>query len=92
MICSHPFKTAYSHRGLVGSASSTGRFTRTITDTTQYARENIAFPVLDISIGEIALGDFSDVFRYVCVRRAGPLTVYNLVIIIRIISVRGLHF
>ena len=92
MIGDNPLETAYGHRVFIGAAAPAGGLTRAIADTAQYAGENIAFPVLNISVGKVTLGNLADVLRYVCMRRASPLAIHNLVEIIRVISIRGLHF
>ena len=92
MIGGNPLETAYGHRLFIGAATPARGLTRAIADTAEYAGENIAFPVLNISFGEIALGNFADVLWHIRMRRTGPLAIHNLVVIIRVISVRGLHF
>ena len=92
VVSCNTLEPANGYRGFVGAPTPAGRFAGPIADTTQYAGENIAFPVLDISVGKVTLGNLADVLRYVRMRRASPLAIHNLVEIIRVISIRGLHF
>ena len=92
MIGGNPLETADGHRALIGAATPAGGFAGAVTDTAKYAGENITFPVLDIGLGEITLGDFANVLGYIRMRRTGPLAIHYLVVIIRVINIRGLHF
>ena len=91
MVCGDTLEPADGNRSLVGSASPAGRFTGPVTHATQNTRKYVAFPILNISVGKITLGDLANVLRYIRVCRTGPLTVYNLVEIVWIIRIGGLH-
>jgi hypothetical protein len=92
VVCGDTFETTDGDRFFIRASAPAGLFTGAVTDTAQYAGENITFPVKDVSIGKVSLGNLPYVLRYIRMRRAGPLAVYDLVVIIRVISIRGLHF
>ena len=91
MISGDTFEAANCDRRFIGATTPAGRFTGAITYAAENTGENIAFPVLYIRVSKVALGDLADVFRYVRMRRAGPLAIHNLVEIIRVICIGGLH-
>ena len=91
VICCHAFETADGNRFFVGASAPAGRFARPVADTAKYAGKDIAFAVQYISIGKSTLGNFADVFGHICMCRTGPLAVHDLVKIIRVTYVGGLH-
>src|SRR5262245_59499408 len=61
-----------------------GGLARTIANAPEDAGEHVRFSVQQISVGETLLSDEPDVFGDVGVGRAGPLAIYDLVVILRI--------
>ncbi len=92
MISRDTLEATDCHRALIGSATPTCRLTGAITYTAQYTGKDIAFAIQDISVGEFTLGNFANVLGHISMRRASPLAIHNLVVVIRVICIGGLHF
>jgi hypothetical protein len=91
VIRGNPFKPADCHRFFVGASTPAGGLTRAIADPAENAGENVALAVLNIGVGKLTLGNLADVLRHICVRWTGPLAIDNLVEVIWIIRIGGLH-
>ncbi len=78
--------------GLFFDATTTTRgFARAIADATENSGKDIRFAIDEIRIRELTLCDQSDVFRYIRVSGAGPLTIYDAMKVIRISGIGRFH-
>ena len=73
------------------AAAATGGLAGAIANTPENAGKNIGFAVDQVGVGELSLRDQPDVLRHVGVRRAGPLTIDNPMVIVRISSIGRFH-
>src|SRR5262245_33822598 len=91
MIGGDALQAADRDRFSFDAATPAGGFARPVADATEDAGKNIGFAVDQIGVGELALRDEPDVLRHVGVRRAGPLTIDNPMVIVRISSIGRFH-
>jgi hypothetical protein len=89
IIGSHALKAADGYRFffLSQAASATGRLAGSVAGTAQDAGEHIRFPVDHVGVGITLGSDKPDVFGYGSMRRAGILTVYDLMEVFGILGV-----
>ena len=91
VVCGDTFQAADGDGFVFNPAPAASRFTGPVTDPAQDAGENIGFAVQHIRIGELSLRDQPNIARNVGVRGTGPLTVDDLVKVIRIRRIGWLH-
>src|SRR5688572_29335593 len=88
MISGHALQPADRH-GLAVDAPAPARWLAgPVACAAEDAREDIGLPVHHVRVGVPALCDQPDVFRHICVCRAGPLAVDNLMVVLGIRDVR----
>ena len=92
MVCSHTFKAADRNRLFFQAATPACGFTRTIADSAEDAREDIAFAIDHVGVREPALSDQSNILGNISVGGTAPLAIHYLMKIIRIVRVRAFHF
>jgi hypothetical protein len=85
------FQTTDGNRLFLDSAAPAGGFAGSIADSAQDTRKNVGLSIHHVRGGELALGDQSDVFGNIGVRRTGPLAIDHPMEIIRFRSIGRLH-
>ena len=78
-------------RLVLDAAAAAGRLAGPIADAAEDAGKDVGVAVQQVGIGVAPLRDQPDVLRDVGVRRAGPLTVYHAMVIIRVRSIGRIH-
>jgi hypothetical protein len=78
-------------RFFLDTAAPARRLARAVAGATEHAREYIRFPVDHVGVAVPAGGDQTDVFGHRRVRRAGPLTIHDLVEVVRDRNVGRVH-
>src|SRR5450759_781474 len=89
--CDRPCEPADSDGLSIDELSPAGRLTRPVAGSPENPREHVGLAVDHVRIGVAALGDKPDVFGHVGVRGAGPLTIHDLVVVVGVPNVSGLH-
>jgi hypothetical protein len=84
-------QAADRHRLLLHPAAAAGGLARPIAGATQDAGEDIGLPVDHVGLGVTAFRDQPDVVRYRSVGGTSPLTVHDVVEVVRLRDVSGLH-
>ncbi len=90
-VCRNALETADRHWLLLDSPSTAGWLTGPVTDATQNTRKNVGFSVEQVGFGVLPLGDQPYILRYIGMGGAGPLTVHDAVIIVRITCIGRVH-
>ena len=75
----------------IQAAAAAGGLARTVAGTAQDAGEHVGFPVDHVGISVLALRDQTYVLRNISVGRTGPLAVHDLVEVIGVPDIAGLH-
>ena len=91
VIGGHALQAADRDGLAVDASTPARRLARTVAGAAQDAREHVRLAIQDVGIVELAVRDHPDVFRNVGVRGARPLTVDDLMVVIRVRSIRPLH-
>ncbi len=85
------FEPADRDRLLLDPAAPAGRLARPVAGAPENAREDVRFPIDHVGVGVAARRDQTDVFGNRRVRRAGPLTIHDLVEVVRDRNVGRFH-
>ena len=91
LIGGHPLQAADRHGFLLDAAAAAGGLARPVANAAQNPGKYIGGAVHHVSLGELALGDQSDVFGNIGVGRTGPLTINYLMKIISFPGVGRFH-
>src|SRR5204862_3093090 len=91
MIGGDALQAADRHRLLLDAPAAAGRLARPVADAPEDPGKHVRFAVHHVGVGEPALRDQSDVFRNIGVGRAGPLTIHDSMVVIRMGGIGGFH-
>ena len=91
VVGSHALEPADGHRLFVHAPPPAGRLARPVAGAAENAREHVRLPVEEVRVREPALRDHPDVFRHVGVRRARPLAVDDLVVVVGVFHLCTVH-
>ena len=78
-------------RHFLDAAAAAGGFARPVAGAAQHAGKDIGMPVDHIGVGITPRRDHADIFGHRRVRGTGPLAIHDLVKVIGILDVGGLH-
>ena len=96
-IGGHALEPADRHRlrgaavALLDASATARRFARAVAGAPEDPGEDVALAIQEIGFGVAALRDEADVLGDVGVGRAGPLAIHDLVEVVGLADVRGLH-
>src|SRR3954466_15961817 len=88
-ICGDALQPADRHRLAIDAPGAAGGLARPVTGAAEYPGKDVRLPVEQIRFRVPALRDEPDVLRHVRMRRARPLAVDDLVVILGIADVAG---
>ena len=91
MIGGDALQPADRDRLAVDAAAAAGRLARPVAGAAEDAGKDVRLAVDHVGVFETPLRDHPDVFRDVGVRGARPLAVDDLMVIIRVRSIRPIH-
>ena len=91
MVGSDPFETANGHRPVFDAAAATRRLAGPVTDAPEDAGKYVGIAVFDVGVAEATLGDQPNVQGNIGVCRTSPLTIHDLVEVIRVGGISRLH-
>ena len=84
-------QAADGDRLLLDATAAAGRLAGPVADPAEDAGKNVGVAVHHIGFGEPSLGDQSNVFRDIGVGRASPLAIHDLVIVVGMRGICGVH-
>ena len=91
MVRGDALQPADRHRLAVDAAAAARRLARPVARAAEDARKDVRLAVEHVGVGEAALRDQADVFGNVGVRRTGPLTVDDPMVIVGLRDVGWVH-
>ena len=91
IVCRHALQAADGHGLAIQASSAAGRLARPVTSAAQYPGKHIRLPVQHVRIRVAALRNQPNIFRNVCMGRASPLAVHNLVEVVGVTDIRPSH-
>jgi len=91
MVRGHALQTADRNGLVFDAAAATRGLARPIADATENAWENVGFAIDEIGFGEASLSDEANVLGYIRMRGAGPLTIDDAMVIVRISGIGRFH-
>jgi hypothetical protein len=91
MVRGNALQAADRHRLAVDAGAAARRLTRSIAGTAKDAGKNVRFAIQEIGVGESPMGNQSNVFRNVGMRRTSPLAIDDTVVVRRISDIRWIH-
>jgi hypothetical protein len=91
MIGSDTFQSADGDGLLFDTSAPTRGLAWAIAYTTENAGKNIGLAIDEVRVRELTLGDQSNVFRYIRVSGASPLTIDDAMKVIRISGIGRFH-
>ncbi len=91
MIRRNALQSTDGDRLILDAAAATSRFTRSIADATENAREYVRLAIFHVRIAELTLGDHANVRGNIGMGRTAPLAINDLVVVIGIRGICWLH-
>src|SRR6516165_6508918 len=76
----------------IHASTPTRRFAGAVAGAAENCREDVRFPIDDIGVGVLALGDQADVFGNVGMGRTRPLAIDDFMEVRRITNISGFHY
>jgi hypothetical protein len=91
MVGGHALQPADRDRLAVDAGAAARRLARSIARSAKNARKNVRVAIQEVGVGKPPVGNQSNVFRNVGMRRTGPLAIDDTVVVRRISDIRWIH-